>query len=85
MDMDLDKIQRLLEIVAESGLDAKVRIVEPTGAELHVILDFHGETLTAVLHGRPDIREGEAIKIALPHQTLHFFDTQSGDRLVATR
>ncbi|WP_304502373.1 TOBE domain-containing protein [Aurantimonas sp. VKM B-3413] len=71
--------------IAESGLDARVRIVEPTGAELQVILDFQGETLTAVLHGRPDIREGETIKIALPHETLHLFDKQSGDRLAATR
>ncbi|MEF2549927.1 sn-glycerol-3-phosphate ABC transporter ATP-binding protein UgpC [Aurantimonas sp. A2-1-M11] len=67
--------------IAETGIDARVRIVEPTGAELHVILDVGGETLTAVLHGRPDIWEGEMIKIAVPHDTLHFFDKESGRRL----
>ncbi len=70
--------------IAEDGVEAGIRIVEPTGAELHVILDVAGEPMTAVIHGRPDIREGETIRIAIPQDKLHFFDEKSGDRIQAT-
>ena len=67
--------------IADQGVEARVRIVEPTGAELHVILDVAGEQMTAVIHGRPAIREGETIHIAIPYEKLHFFDGQSGKRI----
>ena len=69
--------------LAESGLDARVRLVEPTGAELHVLLEVGGETLTTVLHGRPRIQEGETVKIAVAFDKLHFFDEETGMRLPA--
>lgn len=67
--------------IAEDGIEARVRIVEPTGAELYVILDVAGEQMTAVIHGRPDIREAEMVRIAIPQDKLHFFDEKSGDRI----
>jgi multiple sugar transport system ATP-binding protein len=70
--------------ISEEGVEASIRIVEPTGAELHVILDVAGEQMTAVIHGRPDIREGETIRITIPQDKLQFFDEKSGDRIQAT-
>ncbi len=40
-----------------------------------------GEQMTAVIHGRPDIREAEMVRIAIPQDKLHFFDEKSGDRI----
>ncbi|MGY9033279.1 MAG: ABC transporter ATP-binding protein [Rhodobacterales bacterium] len=70
--------------LADQGLDARVRLVEPTGAELQVILEVSGEVLTAVLYGRPNIREGEMVRIAISADKLHFFDEESGARLKRT-
>ena len=70
--------------ITDDGLEATIRIVEPTGAELHVILDVAGEQMTAVIYGRPNIREGQEIHIAIPYDKLHFFDEKSGHRIQAT-
>lgn len=67
--------------LADVGLEARVRLVEPTGAEVQVILDLSGEMLTAVLYGRPDIQEGETVRIAFDRSKLHFFDAELGSRL----
>jgi multiple sugar transport system ATP-binding protein len=71
--------------IADEGVEARVCIVEPTGAELHVILDVAAEQMTAVIHGRRDITEGETIRIVIPLEKLHFFDEKSGDRIEASR
>jgi hypothetical protein len=37
-----------------------------------------------VLHGRPQIQEGEMVKIAASFDKLHFFDEETGARLAVT-
>jgi multiple sugar transport system ATP-binding protein len=70
---------------AETGIAARVRIVEPTGAELHVILDAPGEELTTVIQGRRAVEEGANVSLALAHEALHFFDEETGERIDVAR
>ena len=69
---------------AESGLSARVRLVEQTGAESHVLLEVGGETLTAVLYGRPNIRDDDVFNVSVPIEKQHFFDAESGARIAMT-
>ena len=69
---------------AESGLSARVRLVEQTGAESHVLLEAGGETLTAVLYGRPNIQDDDVFNVSVPIEKLHFFDAESGARIAVT-
>jgi len=69
-------------VLAEEGLEAKVRLVEPTGAEMHTVLDVGGNKVTAVFYGRPVLDEGDVIQLAIPTEKLHFFDGRTGQRLV---
>lgn len=70
---------------AQSGLTARVRLIEQTGAESHVLLDFGGETLTVVLHGRPSLHDNDMIHISIPFEKLHFFDEETGERIQVPR
>ena len=45
--------------LADGGLPAKVRVVEPTGSEIHVILEFEGQEITAVFRDRHEFRPGD--------------------------
>ena len=67
--------------LSPAGFEATIQLIEPTGAELHVTLDAAGEPLTAVFHGRPDIREGATARLAVSPEKMHVFDSESGLRL----
>jgi len=69
--------------LSQDGFEAVVRLVEPTGAELHVTLAAGDEILTAVFHGRPDIEEGATIRVAVATRKLHLFDRETTLRLGA--
>ncbi|MGK7296848.1 MAG: ABC transporter ATP-binding protein [Candidatus Wenzhouxiangella sp. M2_3B_020] len=68
--------------VSQEGSPATVRLIEPTGADLHVILDLGGESVTALFRDRLPLEEGGAVGISLPAENVHFFDPNSGARIV---
>lgn len=66
---------------SESGLEAVVVTVEPTGAESLIVLRLGTQQVTCVLKERVRARPGEIIRIAPIADTAHVFDAQSGTRI----
>ena len=64
-------------------MPAEIVVVEPTGAETELVLQVGDEKVLLVTHGRPDVRPGDRIGLALDPATLHLFDRTSGRRLTA--
>ncbi len=62
-------------------LDARVDLVEPTGADTLVIFDVAGKEVTARTAPTARINVGDTLKFAFSQESLHLFDTKSGLRL----
>jgi len=64
--------------LAETGLPATISVVEPTGAETHVILKFAGQELVAVFRERHDFKPGQVIHLMPTAERIHLFDHATG-------
>jgi multiple sugar transport system ATP-binding protein len=67
-----------------AGLPCVVTLVEPTGAETHLIARAGSTEIVAVLKERMRIHEGETITLGFDAAQAHFFDPASGQRLTGT-
>jgi multiple sugar transport system ATP-binding protein len=67
--------------IAESGMPAKVALIEPTGAETHVIMKFGNQDIVAVFRERHEFEPGQMICLKAKRKFIHIFDPQSGKRL----
>ncbi|MBF9032621.1 sn-glycerol-3-phosphate ABC transporter ATP-binding protein UgpC [Rhodobacterales bacterium HKCCE2091] len=67
--------------LGDSGLPASIRVVEPTGSEIHVVLDFQGRDVTAVFRERHAFRPGEPVHLTFDPGALHVFDGETGARM----
>ena len=67
--------------IAETGLPAKVVVVEPTGAETHVVFRLAGQEFVAVFRERHGFRPGQEVSIRPRTDMVHLFDADSGLRL----
>ncbi len=66
---------------AAQGITGTVAVVEPTGAETHVVVRIEGRELTAVFRDRVSHRPGDAITLAPSDPaSVHLFDKSSGTR-----
>ncbi len=72
-----------LTVPGGDAVPAEIVVVEPTGAETELVLQVGDEKVLLVTHGRPDVRPGEKIGLALDPAKLHLFDRNSGRRLTA--
>jgi multiple sugar transport system ATP-binding protein len=72
-----------LTVPGGDAVPAEIVVVEPTGAETELVLQVGDEKVLLVTHGRPDVRPGEKIGLALDPTKLHLFDRVSGRRLTA--
>jgi len=64
-----------------AGLKATVVSNQWLGDQSHVGLDLHGCALIAVAHGAIATPEGSKIPVALPAESLHLFDGETGQAL----
>ncbi|MBT9369660.1 sn-glycerol-3-phosphate ABC transporter ATP-binding protein UgpC [Rhizobium sp. CSW-27] len=64
-----------------AGHRAEVVVIEPTGYETQIVVNFGGSEVTCVFRERVDVRPGEAITIAIDPANVHLFDADSGQRL----
>ncbi len=62
-------------------LDARVDLVEPTGADTLVIFDVGGKEVTARTAPTAKITTGQTLKFAFSQDNFHLFDAKSGVRL----
>ncbi len=63
-----------------AGLPAEVVVVEPTGADTHVVFRMAGAELVAVFHERHALRPGERIRLQPDVPRTHLFDAATGRR-----
>ncbi|MCF3934861.1 sn-glycerol-3-phosphate ABC transporter ATP-binding protein UgpC [Acuticoccus sp. M5D2P5] len=63
------------------GTDAEIVLVEPTGAEIHVVARLGNDDVTAALRERRPYRAGERIPLVPDLEHVHLFDRDSGRRL----
>ena len=67
---------------AETGLKARVSVIEPTGSETHVVLRTEqGPEAVSVLRDRRAIAAGEDLHLWAAPDRVHLFDAESGARL----
>lgn len=70
-----------LEIRPEGGMPAKVRLVEPTGAQTHVVLAIGDEKLMAIVDGENPVSAGDHVGLAIAPQRVHLFEHADGMRI----
>jgi multiple sugar transport system ATP-binding protein len=68
-------------IAAGQGVEAKVVVVEPTGAETELLLDVGGTPVIVVLHGRTSAQPDDMVGLQIDASKVHLFDTAHGQRL----
>lgn len=67
--------------LADAGIPARVRVVEPTGSESHVVFQTENQEITAVFRERYSLKSGDNVNLSLDPKLAHLFDAESGDRL----
>jgi multiple sugar transport system ATP-binding protein len=68
-------------IVSDAGLRTRVRIVEPTGAEIHVGADIGDTAMTVVLRERHDLQPQQELVVTPRAGHVHLFDPKTEARL----
>lgn len=70
-----------LAIVEEGGLPLVVEVIEPTGAETHVVGHMAGQRITGVFRERVRTRPGDVLRVAVDPGKVHLFDHQTEQRI----
>lgn len=68
-------------IISDDGLPMTVKVVEPTGSETLVFLEFENQPVTAVFRERHDFAPDQIIHLQPDPNHLHFFNGADGTRL----
>jgi multiple sugar transport system ATP-binding protein len=68
-------------VLAETGIPAKVVVVEPTGSETHVILRVGSREVTQVFRDRPGLRPGDSVTLSVAPRATHLFAADTGNRI----
>jgi multiple sugar transport system ATP-binding protein len=67
--------------LADSGIAAKVVVIEPTGAETELLVEVGGQQLVVVMHGRTNAKPDDTVYLRVDTDKAHVFDGQGGQRL----
>ncbi len=67
--------------LSTQGVQAKVVVVEPTGAETELLVQVGQSQLTVVLHGRTAVQPGDTVHLSVDTDKVHLFDGQSEQRI----
>jgi multiple sugar transport system ATP-binding protein len=67
--------------LSTQGVQAKVVVVEPTGAETELLVQVGQSQLTVVLHGRTAVQPGDTVHLNVDTDKVHLFDGQSEQRI----
>ena len=66
--------------IADAGMRAKVRVVEPTGSEIHVVFQFQDQEITAVFRERHSLTPGDEVFLGVDLDQVHLFGGENGER-----
>ncbi|MEF2070049.1 ABC transporter ATP-binding protein [Consotaella aegiceratis] len=68
-------------IIDPAGIPFTVEVVEPTGAEFHLLMRAGGDLFTGSFRERITARPGETISVRPDLSRAHLFDVESGRRV----
>lgn len=68
---------------ADTGLVGTLEVVEPTGAESHLVVRLGDDKFVAVLRERVALAAGTSVTLRPDPAVAHLFDAQSGVRITA--
>jgi multiple sugar transport system ATP-binding protein len=68
-----------------NGTKAIIKVIEPTGADTHVLAELAGQEVTCVLSERIDMKAGDGIALSFTTPAAHFFDPETEARLALGR
>ncbi|MGR3661954.1 MAG: ABC transporter ATP-binding protein [Paracoccaceae bacterium] len=68
-------------LLADSGITGAVLVIEPTGAETHVVVRIGDQDMTALFRERHNFTPGQEISLFPKRDVLHLFDRKTGERL----
>ena len=60
------------------SLSGKTLLVEPTGAQTHVVFELAGDQITAVVDGEQPVKVNAPFIFSVHHERVHVFDRVSG-------
>jgi multiple sugar transport system ATP-binding protein len=63
------------------GIEAVVKVVEPTGSETHLVAEAGGRDLVAVSRDRLALRPGDPVRLNPEPGRMHLFEPGSGQRI----
>ena len=72
-----------LSLSKTGGIAARVRLVEPTGAQTHLIVDFAGQDAVVVVDGGVIVAKNTMVRLAISPALIHVFDSETESRLNA--
>jgi multiple sugar transport system ATP-binding protein len=67
--------------LAETGLQGEITVVEPTGAEIHLVIRSGGKDFVSVVRNRQQFKPGQEVRLAADPEAIHLFDRETGQRL----
>jgi multiple sugar transport system ATP-binding protein len=70
-----------IHLQPDSGIEARVHLVEPTGSETQVTLHIGETQLVCAFRERFNVRPGETVRVMPDFTKVHLFDAESGNRL----
>jgi multiple sugar transport system ATP-binding protein len=59
----------------------EIIVVEPTGAETELLVKVGEAQIVLVTHGRPAVRPGDRIGLAVDPTMAHVFDKETGRQI----
>ncbi|WP_332304129.1 ABC transporter ATP-binding protein [Rhizobium sp. GR12] len=65
-------------IGGDISLSGRTVLVEPTGAQTHVVFELAGDQVTAVVDGEQPVRVNTPFAATVHHERVHVFDRASG-------
>ncbi|MEE4212624.1 MAG: sn-glycerol-3-phosphate ABC transporter ATP-binding protein UgpC [Parvularcula sp.] len=68
-------------VVDDQGVEAVIKLVEPTGSELQVEAEMDGRPITALFRERHAFAPGDRVRLRPDPSRSHLFDAGSGVRL----
>lgn len=60
---------------------ASVSLVEPTGSETQVVMNYQDQAMDLVTHERVSLNPGDKLAISVPPDRIHLFDRETGIRI----
>jgi multiple sugar transport system ATP-binding protein len=70
-------------LVSDQGVETRVIVDEPTGAETLVALSLGKETIHASFRERMRLPTGSSLTVAFPPDRIHLFDPSTGERITS--